>query len=132
MTDAGARTSFPGSTTLNTVPDAPTHAVHATRSMGAASTDPFQLRDGIVEDAALSGLRSRKMGRGVGTYQARQNNVRSSMLHAYPWIFMPLSLPHTAHFGSAYTDGGDHGRRASGGCGRAIARAPYFRVNFAD
>ncbi len=132
MTDAGASTTgFPGSTALATVPDAPTHAVRATRSTGAASTDPFHIRDGIVEDAALSGLRSRKKGRGVGTYQARQNNVRS-MLRAHPLTLMPLSLPHTAHFGSAHTDGGDHGRCAGGGCGRAVARAPYFSANFAD
>ncbi|KJA23689.1 hypothetical protein HYPSUDRAFT_137286 [Hypholoma sublateritium FD-334 SS-4] len=70
---AGPSTARP-SDSANT----PTHGVHAARSTGAASVDPFRIRDGIVGDAALSGLRSRK--KGVGTYQARQNNLISALL----------------------------------------------------
>lgn len=75
--------------------DAPTN-IHAARSTGAAPSDPFRIRDGIIGDAALSGLRSRKKGRSVGTYQARQNNVRGSILHEHLKTFTPLTATHSS------------------------------------
>ncbi|KAJ3518007.1 hypothetical protein NLJ89_g139 [Agrocybe chaxingu] len=42
--------------------------------------DPFQLRDGLISEEQLAGLRHRRKGNAVANYQTRQNNLITSLL----------------------------------------------------
>ncbi|KAF8167538.1 CDF-like metal transporter [Crassisporium funariophilum] len=53
------------------------------RASGSSSllpVDPFQIRDGIVPDEELAGLRRRAKGKRVAKYQTQQNNLISALL----------------------------------------------------
>lgn len=52
-----------------------TDVERASGSTALIPADPFQIRDGIIKDEELAGLRSRKKGKAVAKYQLRQNNV---------------------------------------------------------
>jgi hypothetical protein len=55
--------------------------------------DPFQIRDGLVPENELAGLRRRKKGKSIAQYQLQQNNVRVSVLGiVYAHIFYQLIL----------------------------------------
>ena len=52
--------------------------VEGTASASAPTSliDPFQIRDGIVPEDELAGLRQRKKGKSIAQYQIQQNSVR--------------------------------------------------------
>ena len=50
--------------------------VEASASGPSSLTDPFQIRDGIVPEDELAGLRQRKKGKSIAHYQIQQNSVR--------------------------------------------------------
>ncbi|KJA28569.1 hypothetical protein HYPSUDRAFT_34003 [Hypholoma sublateritium FD-334 SS-4] len=57
-----------------------TDVERASGSTALIPADPFQIRDGIVTDEELAGLRNRKKGKAVAKYQSQQNNLISALL----------------------------------------------------
>ncbi|KAF9011130.1 CDF-like metal transporter [Cyathus striatus] len=49
-------------------------------STSVLPVDPFQMRDGIVTDEELAGIRIRKNGKRVAKYQAKQNELITDLL----------------------------------------------------
>ena len=47
---------------------------------GIPSSDPYQFRDGLIDDDTLTKLRRRGKGKRVAKYQLRQNDVSLSYL----------------------------------------------------
>jgi hypothetical protein len=50
----------------------------ASGSTALIPVDPYQIRDGILTEEELAGLRRRRKGKAVAKYQSRQNNVRDN------------------------------------------------------
>lgn len=53
----------------------------ASASGSILHSDPYQFRDGIVDDEAIAQLRSRRKGKRIAKYQRRQNDVSLNFLH---------------------------------------------------
>ncbi|KAF8203873.1 CDF-like metal transporter [Pholiota molesta] len=52
----------------------------ASGSTALIPVDPYQIRDGILTEEELAGLRRRRKGKAVAKYQSRQNNLISALL----------------------------------------------------
>jgi hypothetical protein len=71
------------------VPDQPfkleSDIERASASGSILPSDPYQFRDGVVDDDALAQLRNRKKGRRVAKYQRKQNDVSLSFPVTESW-----------------------------------------------
>lgn len=86
------------------VPDQAESHTDIERASGSTSLipgDPYQIRDGIIADEELAGLRSRKKGKAIAKYQSRQNNVRHAAAAATYLPFMLINISYTAHLSTA-------------------------------
>ncbi|KJA16830.1 hypothetical protein HYPSUDRAFT_171019 [Hypholoma sublateritium FD-334 SS-4] len=52
----------------------------ATATPSINANDPFGIRDGLISDTELVGLRKRRKGKAIGKYQSRQNDLISAFL----------------------------------------------------
>ena len=84
--------------------------VEASASGPSSLTDPFQIRDGIVPEDELAGLRQRKKGKSIAHYQIQQNSVRPAGFSVGDSLYDSTFFL-AAHPGSLETYG-----RTYGGC----------------
>ena len=72
----------------------------ATVSPPSNANDPFGIRDGLVSETDLVGLRKRRKGKAIGKYQSRQNDVCLLSSKYVPMSHRTYFL-HLAHFYTA-------------------------------